>query len=200
MGGSGSPGSEPEIVVLKPVDSRGNVQPGWSKDDSRRDTPIDCAVVGKAYPSRYDVTTGVLSCGATADSADACWPTAGGNYLLCLQDPFTTTLSLIAATGATAPLEALTGDPAPMALVLDDGTQCRVRIGGAWPFPVEQPDWVGYYSCKGADFSAIWAPTSNGPDYSGIGKGPDGWTVWVGPSDGHLVQHKVKTAYFVGMA
>jgi hypothetical protein len=198
--GSGSSGPGPEMVVLKPVDAQGNVQAGWTKDDSRRDTPLVCDVVGTTYPSRYDVTSGVLSCGGNADQADACWPTAGGSYLLCLQDPFGKSLSLIAATGVTAPMEPRSEDPVPMALILDDGTQCRVRIGGAWPFQVEQPDWVGYYSCTGTGFGAVWAPTSNGPDYSGIAKGPDGWTVWVGPEDGHLLQHKVKTAYFVGMA
>ena len=204
-GSGGDPGggsaAEPEIVVLRPVDAQGNVQAGWTKDDSRRDSPIDCAF-GSASPSPYDVTSGVRWCGGTADSGDACWPTAGGAYVLCLRDPFSKSLALIAATGATVPLEPREGDPRPIGLVLDDGTQCRARIGGAWSSQVEHPDWVGYYYCKvpNQDFSAVWAPTSNGPDYSGITKGPDGWTVWVGPSDGHLEPHKVATAYFVGMA
>ncbi len=197
----GGSGAEPEIVVLKPVDAQGNVQPGWSKDDSRRDSPIDCAMAGIASASPYDVTSGVRWCGATADSGDACWPTAGGAYVLCLQDAFSKSLKLIAATGATAPLEPRSADPRPMALVLDDGTRCQARIGGSWPSPAEQPDWVGYYGCKGQGFRAVWAPYNDtGPDHSGITKGPDGWTVWMGPEDGHLEQHKITTAYFVGMA
>lgn len=199
--GSGSPGSGPDVIVLKPVDAQGNVQAGWTKDDSRRDEPIDCALAGIASPSPYDVDQdGVRWCGITADSGDACWPTADGAYVLCLMDPMDKTLQLIAATGLSVPPEPLNEAIRPFGLLLDDGTQCRARIGGAWPSPVEQPDWVGFYGCKGQGFSAVWAPASNGSDHSGITKGPDGWTVWVGPEDGHLEQHKVKTAYFVGMA
>lgn len=186
--------------MLKPVDAQGRLQSGWTEDGSRRDEPIACAIADAAYPSDYDVTGGVLSCGSSADSADACWPTDGGRAVLCLIDPFGRTLSLIPATGTRAPLTPRTGDPRPMAVVLDDGTHCRARVGGAWPSPAEQPDWVGYYSCDGEPYTAIWAPPSDGPDYSGVSRGPDGWTVWVGPADGHLVPHKVTTAYFVGTA
>jgi hypothetical protein len=189
--GSG-PATGPEVVVLKAVDGQGNTQSGWMKDSSRRDSPIDCSY---GSPSPFDVTAGVRYCGATADSGDACWPTANGAYVLCLVDPFSKVLYLISAQGLEKPRSPLTEEPIPIGLLLDDGTQCRARNGGSWPSPVEQPDWVGYYPCDGPGFSAVW-----GPRGGGINKGPDGWTVVVGPEDGHLTAHKVTKAFFVGVA
>lgn len=180
--------TEPEIVVLEPVDAEGHVQSGWSVNRESRDTPLDCSF-GSA--SSYDLDGGVRFCGGTADAADACWP-AGRSEVLCLRDPFDTTLDQISAEGLSEPLQSREVEPFPFALELDDGSQCRARIGGAWPSPVEQPDLVGYYSC--GDNGAIW-----GRD-EGIHKGSDGWTVIHGPSDGHLVERRVETAYYVGVA
>lgn len=194
-GAAASPG--PEQIVLKPVDAQGSTMPGYLKDSSSRDSPIDCSW---AEPSRHDVTTGVRDCGSSADMGDACWPTAGGGYVLCLVDPFKNVLMLRAATGATTPLKPPTSGPVPIGLVLDDGTQCRSRVGGAWSSPAQHPDWVGFYSCSGGGsdrFAAIWAP----PDtVDGIDHGPGGWTVQYGDPRDTLTTRTVTKAYFVGMA
>jgi hypothetical protein len=195
---AGSPasprGDEPERVVLKAVDAQGDLQPGWTRSSRDGGSPIDCTF---GSPSPYDVTSGVRFCGGTADSGDACWP-AGGSSLLCLRDPFRREVDPVSADGASVPLRARApGEPRPMGLVLDDGTTCRARIGGAWDTPVEHPDWVGYFGCDGARWSAVWAPSHSD---GGIEKGPDGWTVWVGPSDGHLTQRRIVQAIYVGMA
>jgi Ca-activated chloride channel family protein len=179
----------PETIVLKPVDAQGNTQSGWMKDSGRRDTPIDCSY---GSPSPFDVDGGVRSCGTTADSGDACWPTAGGSYVLCLIDPFSNVLHLISAQGANEALKSRSEEPRPMALVLDDGTQCRAVTGGAWPRQSEHPDYLVGYAC-GNDL-IVWGPVGI------FRKGPDGWTVEVGPSDGHLSVHKVVKAYYVGVA
>ncbi|MGH3676972.1 MAG: vWA domain-containing protein [Mycobacterium sp.] len=187
--GAGS-SAEPEIVVLKPVDAEGDPHEGWTTDDSRRNDTIECSY---GTPSPYDVTDGVRFCGATADSGDACWPTSGA-YILCLQDPFSNVLHLVGAEGLSTPREPLEDEPIPFGLVLDDGTTCRARIGGSWPVPDERPDLVGWYGCDGARWNAIWGGES------AFEKGPDGWTVIVGPSDGHLTEHKVVKAMYVGVA
>jgi hypothetical protein len=182
----------PETVVLKPVDANGNTAARWTKDSSDRDSPIDCSF---GSPSPFDVTEGVRFCGATADSGDACWPTAINAYVLCLWDPFDSVLHLRSATGLSTPRSPQTHEPWPIGLLLDDGTHCRARNGGSWSTPDEHPDWVGYFSCGGLQYNAIWAPS----DGNGIDEGPDGWTVSVGPSDGHLTTHKVVKALFVGV-
>ncbi len=190
--------STPEQIVLEPVDTQGNTTPGYLKDSRMRDQPIDCSFPA---PSPYDVTKGVRFCGSTADSGDACWPTAGNAYVLCLIDPFKPSLTLRAAIGAETALDAPSGPPRPMGIELDDGTQCRARNGGSWPGQAENPDYVGHFSCSGGSTGGrtaiVWAPRNG--DH-GIAKGPDGWTVQVGGESGPLATHRVVKAYFVGVA
>ena len=189
---------EPEQVLLRPVDAEGNTMPGYQKDLSLRTQTIDC---NDARQSPYDVTDGVRFCGVSADSGDACWPTAGGSYVLCLQDPFSETLVLRAADGAAKPLDPRSEPPRPMALELEDGAQCRARNGGAWGFRQEHPDFVGQFLCKGGSShgESIIAWSGPGDDY-GITRGPDGWTVQTGTDTGPLTTRKVTKAYFVGVA
>lgn len=172
-------GGEPEKVVLKPVNARGDVQPGWMKDDRNRNVSIDCS---DGIASPFDATSGVRRCYPNSEGAYACWPTAGGNYALCLVDPFTKTLKLYAAEGMAKPVGSLDGPPRPLGLLLDDGTQCRAVVGGSWG-PRGAPDYV----CgSGSPFLGIW----------GFG----GSTVEVGGETGSATTHQVKTAYYVGMA
>ena len=184
--------NQPDEVILKPVDAQGGLKSGWVQDTSRSSDHIDCSF---GSPSPYDKSAVVRECGATADSGDACWPAADNAHVQCLLDPFTNVIYLIGAQGLSTPRKALTNDPVPFALVLDDGTQCRVRIGGAWSRPQEHPDWVGYYSCK--PDTAVWGPLDNG-----INKGFGGWTVQIGAIDGsgHLTEHKVAKTYYVAVA
>ena len=192
--------NQPDVIVLKPVDARGNIQSGWVQDSSRSGERIDCSF---GSPSPYDKTAGVRDCGSTADSGYACWPAADGGHVLCLVDAFSNMLSLVGAQGLSTPRKSLTADPIPFALVLDDGTHCQARHGGAWPSPKERPDWVGYYGCLdpsvggpgGKGMNAVW-----GPRGEGIKKGFGGWTVEVGTEDGHLTTHKVTKVYYVGVA
>ncbi len=186
---------EPEQTVLKPVDGQGNTMPGYLKDERQRDEVIDCS---GHEPSPYDVTKGVRFCGTTADSGDACWPTAGGAYVLCLLDPFKKVLTLRAAQGADTELDPLSAPARPMGIELEDGTQCRARNGGSWPGQDQHPELNGYFSCSGgtvkADFLAAWGVGD------GITKGPDGWTVQIGGSSGPLTTRRVTKVYFVGVA
>lgn len=188
----------PEQIVLKPVDEQGNTMPGYLKDQRMRDQTIDCS---DARPSPYDVTGGVRFCGITADSGDACWPTAGGAYVLCLIDPFKQSLQLRAAEGAGNPLDHRPDPAHPMALELQDGTQCRAITGGAWSRQALHPDYGVAFACSGgtihADYLIAW--TAPGDD-NGIAKGPNGWTVQVGGDTGPLTTLKVTKAYYVGVA
>ncbi len=184
--------NQPTVTVLEPVDSQGNVESGWDLHNSRSNDQIDCSF---GTPSPYDKTAGVRFCGATADSADACWPAADIAHMYCLQDPFSNKLYYLGASGLNSPRKAQTEDAYPLGLLLDDGTQCRARVGGAWDRPDEHPDWLGYYGCQ--PDKAVWGPSSQG-----IKKGFGGWTAMVGSIDGHghMTSHRVAKAYYVGVA
>lgn len=187
-------GGEPEKVVLKPVNARGDVQPGWFKDGNSRYESIDCS---DGWPSPYDATAGVRECGVNADNGKACWPTASGNYVLCLGDAFSKTLTLRSATGVGVPLRPRSSPPRPMAMELDDGTQCTARTGGAWPGRTD--GGVATYSCgTGPTLLAVWSDQTD--DDAGIEHGPHGWKVQLGSDKSPLTPHLVKTAYYVGMA
>ncbi|BDY31495.1 hypothetical protein hbim_05451 [Mycolicibacterium mageritense] len=187
----------PQVIVLRPVDMQGNVQNGWQQAaDHSTTTPIDCTF-GAASP--YDVDSSVRSCGATAESGDACWPAADSRHVLCVRDPFARVVDLLPADGLTTPRKPAERPYRPFALILDDGTRCRARIGGAWASPVEQPDWVGYYWCGTTD--AVWAPPNgDGRTSDGIMRSRGEWSVMVGPAAGPLTKHRVAQVFYVGVA
>lgn len=174
--------------------------PGYSKDEKVYEAPIDCT---SNMASPYDVTQGVRRCGANAESADACWPTAGGNYVLCLIDPFEKVLTLRPADGARTPLPPHEKSTRPIGIELEDGTRCRAVAGGAWSMQQDHPEHSpAYYACQGGpargDFPQLWA--TPGSDSNGISMGPDGATVQIGTYDGPVAPAKIKAVYFVGMA
>jgi hypothetical protein len=62
----------------------------------------------------------------------------------------------------------------PFALVLDDGTHCRRRNGGAWG---SRPDgYLGAYSCQSPAAFVVLAP----PNAATIDRSAPVWTVKVG--------------------
>ncbi|MDT5093185.1 MAG: hypothetical protein QOH60_2548 [Mycobacterium sp.] len=187
-----SDSNETHVVVLKAVDSYGNLAPGWAVDETWKSGPIDCS--GGAQ-SPFDVTDGVRFCGTTADDGAACWP-KGANQIYCLADAQKRTVKLANATGLNKPLQRRTDPPTPAALILHDGTVCRTRTGGTWPSRPDGTSPTHKCSTQPGKFMAVWA-TSGAPD--GIHKSSDGWTVDVGSDSGPLTRHTVSTAYFVGM-
>ncbi|OKH83580.1 hypothetical protein EB75_08350 [Mycobacterium sp. ST-F2] len=199
----GNTSNDPEVTVLRPVDAQGNVQSGWQVNTQSRDnSPIDCSF---GSPSPYDVGSSVRFCGGTADSADACWPAADSSHVLCVRDAFRKVVDRVPAAGLSSPRHAPERPYSPFGLILDNGLHCQARIGGAWSSPVEHPDWVGYYWCDSeglADPLAIWAPRSDAPGGTpaGITKNKDGWSVTVGPANGHLTSQRVAQVYYVGLA
>ncbi len=66
----------------------------------------------------------------------------------------------------------------PFALLLDDGTRCLLRNGGAWGG--RDDGYVGVYSCRDTspNFAILWLP-SQGPG-SCIDRSTPVWTVKVG--------------------
>lgn len=143
-------------------------------------------------PSPAAVTADVYLCEPYAEGASVCW-TAAPTSILCLDDPWSKGLRRYTYT---TPLHQVypEDNPKPYALLLDDGTRCRLMVGGTrWV----RPD--GYrqaYSCgikMGSDLS-VMVPSDSNP----INRSSPLWTVMVGVNDSALETHSVATAWFAG--
>ncbi len=191
------PGAATRQVSLAPVDQRGQVTSGWRVDESEDDpdSPIDCGDTSRAYPSPAGVSGDIYYCSPSAAGADACWPTPRPRRMLCLRDPFSTTLWALTATALVARVPP-TSRPAPLGLRLADGDSCRLRDGGAWGSPESHPDYVGYYSCDQGGI--VWA-SPNTPA-GGIDRTARRWTVLRGDVTGPLAVVPVTEAYLVATA
>lgn len=188
---------QPEVIVLKPVDQRGNIV--YDEIDWDLRTPsieVDCS---GGWPSPFDVSGHARSCGSNADATFACFPDEDAALIACVQDPFAEELAYISATGLDEPRQPLKEDPRPLGLELSDGAQCQARTGGAWGSPTQHPDWIGYYGCRYPDdedaFAAVWGP---GDRDNGIDKGIGGWKVSVGSGEGKLKTERVTKVIYVG--
>ncbi|EQM33267.1 VWA domain-containing protein [Rhodococcus erythropolis] len=185
--GSSAGGTPTEIVNLVAVDGSGKPKSGWSVK-----TPA--MKISECYgASQSAVTPGVITCGSTADGADACWVGPEPDSILCLQFPWGT--ELITARGVDG-VEAYPppADPTPFGLELENGLLCRVRHGGSWPSAESDPRLAGAYSCRGqgTDTPIVWAESTYPIDRS-----EDRWTVLVGPSKGPLETVAVTKAIFL---
>ncbi|SPM36592.1 hypothetical protein MRAB57_4433, partial [Mycobacterium rhizamassiliense] len=105
----------------------------------------------------------------------------------------------------SGPLPAVhpTATPAPFALQLDDGTQCRLRNGGAWGG--RDDGLVGAYGCP-FESPAVLVAVSANPGAPAIDRSQALWTVKVGAlgaGGAHFPPpqaHTVTTAWFAGDA
>ena len=197
--GSGDSASGPEEVVLRPFATGGGPAAGWSIEPSQSNVNVvDCSYPS---PSPASKSPGIQSCSPAAAGADACFFARGSTSGLCLQDPFSTTLARVEATGSVSYDLAPPTKARPLGLLLDDGTACRLRNGGAWSGQVTNPAYVGYYSCHApgsSDWIVVWGDPSDTDD--GITRSAGSWTVQVGDSESPLTTRVVQKAYYVGTA
>lgn len=128
-------------------------------------------------PSRSAVADNIYDCSPTAAGAGTCWPSTAGS-LLCVDDPWDKLLHRVKYGRALRPVQA-NATPDPFALVLDDGTQCRLRNGGAGGG--RDDGYVGAYWCGDphANVSVLWLPSQGAG--AGIDRSAPAWTVRVGP-------------------
>lgn len=194
-GARGGPATR--LVNLAPVDRRGEPAKGWTVDgrDDDPDAPIDCGDTGQVYPSPAAVSGDIYFCSPSAAEADTCWPTPQARRMLCLRDPYSTTLAALTAQSLVARVSP-PRNPVPLGLVLANGDRCRLRDGGAWGSLENHPGYVGYYSCGPRDI--VWAPPSS--PTGGIDRTSGRWTVLVGDGTGPLSTVPVTTADFVTTA
>jgi hypothetical protein len=155
----------------------------------------DCTT---ASPSA--VAGNIYYCSPSAAGASTCWPSTPGS-LLCVDNPWDKRLHRVTYDGQLSPVQP-TATPDPFALVLDDGTRCLLRNGGAWG---GRPDgYVGGYGCGDTGASpAVLCPASRaaGPC---IDRSAPVWTVKVGQLGAPTTPqpppqtHAVTTAWVAG--
>jgi hypothetical protein len=179
--------------VIRPVTRTGQPAPGFRVVPETDDT-FQC----QGDASQVAIDPNVRWCGSSATDTPACWKSAVPGTVLCLRDPLTHTLARIAYQLGFAPVAA-PARPDPEALVLDDGTRCLVRDGGAWSRVPGHPSWYGWYSCGGG--AAVYGPIAG----HGIDRSAALWTVRVvtlhhSGTTATVRTRSVKAAYFVGTA
>lgn len=127
-------------------------------------------------PSPSAVADNVYYCSPTAAGAGTCWPSTPGS-LLCVDNPWTKSLHRVAYDRPLPPVHP-TATPDPFALLLDDGTRCLLRNGGAWGGRAD--GYVGVYGCGDphANLAVLWLPNQGAGTY--IDRSSPVWTVKVG--------------------
>lgn len=187
-----------QVVVVIAVDANG--QPvGDFRLVSAAPGPGAVPEVSGCATSPAAVGDDIYYCAPNAAGADVCWPSTPGS-LLCLNDPWDKGLHRVTYT-PPLPRVKPPATPEPFALLLDDGTQCRLRNGGAWGG--RDDGLVGAYGCPNANL-AVLVPQQREGNASPIDRSQSMWTVKIGSLGGpgaHLPPpqtHSVKTAWFAG--
>ncbi|MBB3749863.1 serine/threonine-protein kinase [Mycolicibacterium sp. BK634] len=142
------------------------------------------------------VSSGIYLCAPWAARAVVCWPSTSAT-VLCGDDPWAKELHRFSYE-EPLPVAKPKATPMPFALRLDDGNQCRIRVGGAWG--VRDDGLTGVYGCDGE--SAVLALPQASWELDAFDRSGPLWTVKVGPlSTGNLPPpqtHSVTTAWFAG--
>jgi hypothetical protein len=180
------------------VDASGQPINGYRQVPAPQDPGNTTSVFGCAV-SPAAVADDIYYCAPAAAGADVCWPSAHGT-LLCLDDPWDKGLRRMAYTDPLPHVHPA-ATPAPFALLLDDGTQCRLRNGGAWGG--RDDGLVGAYGCPD-EATAVLVPITPQAGAAAIDRSQPRWTVKVGAlgsGDAHLPPPQtrtVTTAWFAG--
>lgn len=122
--------------------------------------PIDAArtVDGEmCFGSAWALAKNIYQCGSSADHLPACWTvrSSGVTIIVCMSTP--TDKKVVAASyfGPKLPKVPAKAKADPWRIVLDDGSICDARIGGAWAKPAGNYDYS--YACSGS-VGALVAP------------------------------------------
>lgn len=184
-------GPATQIIDEIAVSSSGHPVNGYHEttDDQPPPAQADCT-----EPSPAAVSNDIYRCWPSAYGADVCWPALGLD-LLCMNDPWAKELHRI-RTKTTLPQVSPPHVPQPVALLLGDGTHCRLRNGGAWGHRYD--DLRGFYGCGDHPGLDVLAPMNADP----IDRSTPTWTVKVGADEAAdassppPVSHSVRTAWF----
>jgi hypothetical protein len=162
-----------EVITAVPVGPDGAPINGYQVTPPAGNLPdvTDCSM-----PSPSAVVADVYYCTPSTADADTCWPSATES-LLCVDDPWDQHLHRV-NYGSPLPYVQPTATPDPFAVVLDDGTRCRLRNGGGWGG--RDDGYVGMYGCGAANsnLAILWLPSQGIGSW--IDRSTPQWTVKVG--------------------
>src|SRR6185437_12773783 len=160
-----------QVIMVVAVDANGQPANGYREVLKAGSAPqvSDCTA------SPATVAGNVYLCSPAAAAADVCWASPPGS-LLCLNDPWDKGLHRVAHSEELPHVKAPMS-PEPFALLLEDGTKCRLRNGGAWGGRDEGP--VAAYGCLGSDL-AVLVPSQPDALAAAIDRAQPMWTVKVG--------------------
>ncbi|MGW6035955.1 vWA domain-containing protein [Gordonia terrae] len=168
---------QPKQTVLQPFTSAGQTSAGWLKDTTRAGGYFGCRT--ESVPGVLD--DGLYWCsGSSGMNQGVCAPAAEERILLCVTDPFTEQVLLLAPS-ESIPASVRPMEPAvPFGLILADGTRCTYRgISGSSPPNSSAPNAGARYACgEGPDAPLVW---SEGTASFPIDRTGTSWTVRVGP-------------------
>lgn len=85
---------------------------------------------GCDMPAAGAVSPNIYMCYPNASGADLCWPSPPAS-MLCLNDPWYKELRRFSFDTSYLPAVQPVTSPLPFAVLLDDGTRCRIMTGGA---------------------------------------------------------------------
>lgn len=183
-------------LIIRPVTSAGKPAAGFTVKVQHGES-IDCSA--PPFPSPGAVDRNIEECSPSAAYAIACWKAAQAHQALCIRNPSSHRVYRIGLTSSFAKTAAVKARlRAPLLIVLNDGTRCTIRDGGAWSALKGHPNWFGSYSCT--RHGVVWSPPKS--THFGINESSASWTVHTGSATGtgKLTVRHVKRAYFVGTA
>lgn len=183
-------------IIVRPVTAAGHASDGFHVTAQGARIAIDCSFKD---PSAGAVSPNIEECSPSAAYAIACWKSAKSQHALCTRNPSSKRLYSIKLMGSFAKTPVVKAKwQAPLVFVLDDGTTCSIRDGGAWGSLKSHPKWAGSYSC--AKHGVVWSPPH--ANHAGINESGATWTVHTGSGGGNgkLTVRGITTAYFVGTA
>lgn len=186
-------GSATQIRNEVAVNASGQPVNGYHENTGDQTVPdqADCT-----EPSPAAVSKDIYRCYPTAYGADVCWP-ASDLDLLCMNDPWAKELHRIRARAAL-PQVSPPNSADPVGLLLDDGTHCRLRNGGAWGYRYD--NLYAFYGCADRPGLDVLASQNTDP----IDRSSPVWTVKVGTDEARdsssppPVTHRIQTAWFAG--
>lgn len=173
---AGPAGADPaptQVITTVAVGPGGNPINGYREAPplGNVSTVNDCT-----SPSPSAVADNVYFCSPSAADAGTCWPSTGRS-LLCMENPWDMRLHRVSYDAALPPVQPLAA-PNPFAVVLDDGTRCLLRNGGAWGGRAD--GFVGAYGCGDphANLAVLCVPSQ--PAGTCPDRSSPSWTVKVG--------------------
>lgn len=143
-----------EVFITVAVGPDGQPLNGYQEVPSRGGvTTVDQCT----SPSPSAVADDIYYCAPSAADAGTCWPAKPGS-LLCIDNPWDMRMHRVGYGGPLPPVRPV-ATPDPFAMVLDDGTRCLLRNGGAWGG--RDDGYVGVYGCGDPDahLAVLWLPS-----------------------------------------